>query len=113
MSSVKIATRCPYIVMGIQHAITFILVHVYYGCGVDHPPSSSAEVKETVELRIYFPPPPPWAFVAFSKVNFITCEHTKCSIDKIEVGKVSVYFFLDAEKKAFIQRTFPNVRDLS
>jgi len=25
------------------------------GCGVDHPPSSRAEVKETVELHLYSP----------------------------------------------------------
>jgi hypothetical protein len=32
--------------------------------GVDHPPPSIAEVKETVELYL-------WAFVACYKVNFI------------------------------------------
>ena len=30
------------------------------GCGVDHPPLSSAEVKERVELYIYSPYGPPW-----------------------------------------------------
>jgi hypothetical protein len=33
------------------------------GRGVDHPPSSSAEVKERVELYL-------WAFMACSRVNF-------------------------------------------
>jgi len=33
------------------------------GRGVDHPPTSSAEVKERIELYL-------WAFVAFSGVNF-------------------------------------------
>jgi len=28
------------------------------GCGVDHPPSSSAEVKEGVELYLYVPSVP-------------------------------------------------------
>jgi len=37
------------------------------GRGVDHPPLSSAEVKERVELHLYFPF---WAFVACSRVNF-------------------------------------------
>jgi len=35
------------------------------GRGVDHPPPSSAEVKERVELYIYSP----WAFGACSRVN--------------------------------------------
>jgi len=33
-------------------------------CGVDHPPPTSAELKETVELL------PLWAFVVCSRVNF-------------------------------------------
>jgi hypothetical protein len=32
----------------------------------DHPPPSSAEVKERIELYLY----PFWAFVACSRVNF-------------------------------------------
>jgi hypothetical protein len=35
--------------------------------GVDHPLPSSAEVKERVELYLFFPL---WAFVACSRVNF-------------------------------------------
>jgi hypothetical protein len=35
--------------------------------GVDHPPPSSAEVKERVELYLYSPF---WAFMACSRVNF-------------------------------------------
>jgi hypothetical protein len=30
------------------------------GHGVDHPPPSSAEVKETVELHLYSPSGPSW-----------------------------------------------------
>jgi hypothetical protein len=30
------------------------------GHGVDHPPASSAEVKETVELYVYSPSGPSW-----------------------------------------------------
>jgi len=37
------------------------------GRGVDHPPQSSAEVKERVEL---LPLLPLWAFVACCRVNF-------------------------------------------
>ena len=37
------------------------------GRGADHPPSSSAEVKERVELYLYSPI---WAFVACSMVTF-------------------------------------------
>jgi hypothetical protein len=35
--------------------------------GVDHPPPSSAELKENVELYLYSPF---WAFVACSRVNY-------------------------------------------
>jgi len=37
------------------------------GRGVDHPPISSADVQERVELYLL----PIWAFVACSRVNFI------------------------------------------
>jgi len=37
------------------------------GYDTDHPPLSSAKVKERVELYLYFPL---WAFVASSSVNF-------------------------------------------
>jgi hypothetical protein len=37
------------------------------GRGVDHPPSSSAEVKERVELYLYSPV---WAFIACYRENF-------------------------------------------
>jgi hypothetical protein len=37
------------------------------GAVVDHPPPSSVEVKESVELYTY---PPCWAFMACSMVNF-------------------------------------------
>jgi hypothetical protein len=37
------------------------------GHGVDHPPPSSAKVKERVELYLYSKL---WAFVACSRVNF-------------------------------------------
>jgi len=33
------------------------------GCGVDHPPPSSAEVKERVELYLYSPSGPSWPLV--------------------------------------------------
>jgi hypothetical protein len=37
------------------------------GCGIDHPPPSSAEVKERVQLYLQSTP---WAFMACSRVNF-------------------------------------------
>jgi hypothetical protein len=39
------------------------------GRGVHHPPPSSAEVKESVELYLN-PPPHVWAVMACSRVNF-------------------------------------------
>jgi hypothetical protein len=40
--------------------------------GVDHPTTSSAEVKERVELYLYSPI---WALVACSRVNFSFNDH--------------------------------------
>jgi hypothetical protein len=68
ISSMKIATRCPYIVMGILHAITSTHVHMYNGRAVDNTPLSSAEVKERVKLYIC---PLIWTFLACSRVNII------------------------------------------
>jgi len=39
------------------------------GCGADHPPISSAEVKERVELYFYSPSGPLWLVI----VTFIFC----------------------------------------
>jgi hypothetical protein len=72
----KIATRCPYIVMGIQHAITSTLVHMYNGRAVDHTPSSSAEVKESVKPYIY---PLIWAFLSCPRVNIIVNKMQPCN----------------------------------
>jgi hypothetical protein len=33
------------------------------GCGVEHPPPSSAEVKERVELYLYSTSGPPWPVI--------------------------------------------------
>jgi hypothetical protein len=38
------------------------------GHGIDHPPPSSAEVKERVELYLYLLPL--WAFMVSSRMNF-------------------------------------------
>jgi len=45
------------------------------GRGIDHPPPSSAKVKERVELYLYSPL---WAFVACSGVNFTFQYTTVC-----------------------------------
>jgi hypothetical protein len=36
------------------------------GRGIDHPPSSSAEVKERVELYLYSPSGPSWLFIGWT-----------------------------------------------
>jgi hypothetical protein len=33
------------------------------GRGVDHPPPSNAEIKERVELYLYFPSGPSWPII--------------------------------------------------
>jgi len=35
----------------------------FTGHGVDHPPPSSVEVKERVDLYVYFPSGPSWSVV--------------------------------------------------
>jgi hypothetical protein len=55
------------------------------GCGVDHPPTSSTEVKEREELLLYF------YFMAYSGVKFTfyrykilrNCDHQKLMISEI------------------------------
>jgi hypothetical protein len=42
---------------------------VINGCGINHSPSPSAEVKERIQLYMYSPPSPR-ALMALSKVNF-------------------------------------------
>jgi len=33
------------------------------GCGIDHPPQSRAEIKERVELHLYYPSGPSWPVI--------------------------------------------------
>ena len=40
------------------------------GRGVDHPPLSSAEVKEIVKLYIYSPSGPPWPVLGWTLLHF-------------------------------------------
>jgi hypothetical protein len=51
------------------------------GRGVDHPPPSSAEVKERVELYLYSPL---WDFMACSRVNFTLLKLDLCLFRKNE-----------------------------
>jgi hypothetical protein len=64
------------------------------GCDVDHPPPSSAEVKEKAELYLYFLLPL-CAFMAFSRVNFTLTESTNSISYKISpaVMTASVVLF--------------------
>jgi hypothetical protein len=38
----------------------------HLGCGTDHPPTSSAEVKERVKLYIYCPSGPSWLVIGWN-----------------------------------------------
>lgn len=42
------------------------------GNGVDHPPSSSPEVKKRVELYLVFPPAPLWLVLGWTLPSFIS-----------------------------------------
>jgi hypothetical protein len=50
----------------IQWVLGFPLGVKRLGRGVDHPPPSSAEVKERVELYLYFPPWLSWLFLGWT-----------------------------------------------
>jgi hypothetical protein len=47
------------------------------GCDVDHPPPSSAEVKERVELYLYFPSGLSWPVLGVSFTFTVTCSNTR------------------------------------
>ena len=67
------------------------------GRGVDHPPTSSAEVKERVELAI--PLLPLWAFVACSRMNFTlpsAVNTTKAGVE-IQLHVLFITFVLDRD----------------
>jgi hypothetical protein len=44
------------------------------GSGIDHPPQSSAEIKERVELYIYFPSGPSWCVIGLTLSVPFLCE---------------------------------------
>jgi hypothetical protein len=44
------------------------------GRGVNHPPTSSTEVKERVELHLYSPSGPPWLYQGELYLH-LTCKH--------------------------------------
>ena len=43
------------------------------GCGVDHAPPSSADVKERVELYLYSPSGPSWPVLGLALLYFTVC----------------------------------------
>jgi hypothetical protein len=49
--------------------------------GVNHPPPSSVEVKERVQLYLYSP----WAFLAYSRANFTFTLHLSAKDDGADV----------------------------
>jgi len=61
------------------------------GRGVNHTLSSSAEVKERVQLHLYFPPSPFCAFMAGYRVKFTILPlsgqcHSKPKVQSTEAG---------------------------
>ena len=64
------------------------------GRGVDHPPPSRAEVKERVELYLYFPS---WTFVACSRVNItftFTFYRASCTVyyPDQQIHNINIFF---------------------
>jgi hypothetical protein len=58
-------TGSPQWVLGLHNGYWVSLLGVKWpGPGVDHPPPSSAEVKERVELYLYSPSGPSWPVIA-------------------------------------------------
>ena len=43
------------------------------GCGIDHPPPSSAEVKERVQLYLYSPSAPLWPVIGWTFTFTLHC----------------------------------------
>ena len=50
------------------------------GHGVDHPPPSSAEVKERVELYLYSPSGPSWPFIGWTLLYLYKMAIKHCSV---------------------------------
>jgi hypothetical protein len=70
------------------------------GRGIDHPSTSSAEVKERVELHLHLPL---WAFMTCSRVNFtlsFNLYHTVHQVQHLIFQTVvhSLYFFLTPKR---------------
>jgi hypothetical protein len=67
------------------------------GRGVDHPPSSSTEVKETVELCIYSDSGPSWCVVGWTVTNTILHLYNSFLLRHTtwHVHIVILYFFLE------------------
>jgi len=53
-------------------------------CGISHPPPSSTEVKESIELYVYSP----CVFIAGYRVNFLFKDGFFTAIDKCSVKQV-------------------------
>ena len=57
------------------------------GSGVDHPPLSSAEVEEIVQLKVYSTSGPSWPVLGWT-LPFISCSHHKVvSLTKVKTYK--------------------------
>jgi len=54
------------------------------GCGVDHPPPSNAEVKESVELYLYSPSGPSWTLPKTAK----PCRNVRGTWRRFVIGAV-------------------------
>jgi len=70
------------------------------GCETDHPPPSSAKIKERVKLYLYSPI---WAFVACSRVNFTFYLYCRSVWDwAIEELTIFKCLFMCKNDKSFI-----------
>jgi hypothetical protein len=97
--------RDPFILLYNEHGVCFLWVR-RSGCGVEHPPLPSAEVKEIVELYLCLSSLPAWHV---TEKNFIFCvAHTHT-----HTYNIYIYIYIYARTNMLMLRHWPeNTNDI-